>query len=343
MPQQIIFPAKNTFELSDYQDVPLSEDEIRGDTVCSLISQGTELAWAAGDDFPIQPGYGAIFRVTEIGKKVSGVSVGDLRFCMGHHRSTQQYDARFTLPVPEGLAPELAVIARLMGVSMTTLMTTRARPGDKVIITGAGPVGICAAHNFLIGGYDVAVVEPDAVRRAQVEQSGIARTFTAMPQNDPYYSKQVRLVVDCSGHETAVLDACNIVGQLGEVVLVGVPWKKFTEHSAHEIMSAIFFNFVNLRSGWEWEVPVLSKGFVWEELLEGYNNAPHSNFSGFARALKWLAQATVDFAPLTTTVRPEDPTELYLAISNREIQEPFIVLNWEQKAVPPTTSSTTLA
>lgn len=33
---------------------------------------------------------------------------------------------------------------------MTTLMTTAARPGDKAIVTGAGPVGICAIHVFRI-------------------------------------------------------------------------------------------------------------------------------------------------------------------------------------------------
>ncbi len=328
MPQQIVFPARNSFELTNYQDVPLSAGEIRGDTVCSLISQGTELAWAGGDDFPIQPGYGAIFRVTDIGEGVSDVSVGDLRFCMGHHRATQQYAARFTLPVPQGLDPQTAVIARLMGVSMTTLMTTRARPGDRVIVTGAGPVGICAAHNFRIGGYDVAVVEPDGLRRSQVERSGITRTFARMPHDDPDYSGRVRLAVDCSGHEAAVLDGCNIVGQLGEVVLVGVPWRRFTEHSAHEIMKAVFFNLLTLRSGWEWEVPVLSRGFLWEELLEGYNNAPHSSFSGFQRALNWLAEGRVTFSELMRTVSPDDPANLYGSIASREIEEPFIILDW---------------
>lgn len=328
MPQQIVFPAKNTFELLDYQDVPLAAGEIRGDTVCSLISQGTELAWAAGDAFPIHPGYGAIFRVTDVGSDVSGIEVGDLRFCMGNHKSTQQYEARFTLPVPKGLAPDLAVIARLMGVSMTTLMTTKARPGDKVIVTGAGPVGICAAHNFRIGGYDVAVVEPDPVRRAQVALSGISTTFATMPLDDPAYSKKVRLVVDCSGHEAAVLDGCNIVGQMGEVVLVGVPWRKFTDHSAHEIMGAVFRNFVTLRSGWEWEIPVVSRGFVWEELLEGYNNAAHSSLSGFERAMKWLAAGNVDFSSLSAKLSPDDPNAIYTAIAERKIEEPFILLDW---------------
>ncbi len=328
MPKEIVFPAKNRFELAEYADAPLGTGEIRGPTVCTLISQGTELAWAAGDDFPIHPGYGAVFRVEEIGTGVKGVATGDLRFCMGAHRSTQQHEACYTLPVPDGLSPELAVVARLMGVSMTTLMTTDARPGDKVVVTGAGPVGICAAHNFQIGGYDVTVVEPDGLRRSQAESSGISSTLASMPKDDPGFARVVRLVVDCSGNEAAVLDACELVAQMGEVVLVGVPWKRFTDISAHEIMSSVFFNFVRLRSGWEWEIPIRSRGFVWEELLEGYNNAAHSTISGLERALKWLSEGKLCLDGLVSSHLPDDPGKLYTNIRDRNIKTPFIVLDW---------------
>ena len=328
MPVEIVFPQKNCFELADYQDVPLGSDEVRGDTVCSLISQGTELAWAEVGDFPLRPGYGAVFRVTETGDQVCDVAVGDLRFCMGPHRSTQQCPAQVTLPVPDTLDASTAVIARLMGVSMTTLMTTAARPGDKVIVTGAGPVGICAAHNFRIGGYDVTVVDPDGLRRSQVEASGIASTRSAMPKDESEFARQVRLVVECSGNEGAVLDACEIVGQMGEVVLVGVPWRQRTDLSAHRITHSVFFNFVNLRSGWEWELPIRSRGFVWEELLEGYNNSPHSTFSGFERALRWLAEGKLRLDGLVTLCAPDDPAKLYADIKDRRIESPFIVLEW---------------
>ncbi len=328
MPREIVFPAENSFKLANYQNTPLGEDEIRGPTVCTLISQGTELAWAVGGDFPIRPGYGAVFRVSETGPEVRGVKPGDMRFCMGPHRSTQQYPERFTLPVPDGLGPRTAVIARLMGVSMTTLMTTDARPGDKVIVTGAGPVGICAAHIFRIGGYDVTVVEPDALRRSQAEASGIASTRSGMPKDEQEFAGKVRLVVECSGNEAAVLDACNVVAQMGEVVLVGVPWRRYTDLSAHDVTNAVFFNFVKLRSGWEWAVPIRSRGFVWEELLEGYNNAPHSTFSGFERALKWLAEGRLGFDGLVTVIQPDDPAGLYGDIRERRIETPFIVLDW---------------
>lgn len=327
MPREIVFPAKNTLELSDYDDAPLGADEIRGPTVATLVSQGTELAWAAGDDFPIRPGYAAVFEVDEIGAEVTGVKKGELRFCMGHHRSTQQYPAKHTLKVPDGMSAETALLARLMGVSMTTLMTTRARPGDLVIIAGAGPVGLLAAQNFRIGGYEVTVVEPDATRRAQVETTGVA-TRAAMPVDDPAFARKVALVVDCSGHEGAVLDAARTVRQGGEVVLVGVPWRKLTEIAAHDILREVFFGYVNLRSGWEWELPIHGRGFVWEELYEGYNNAPQSIFSGFDKALRWLAAGKIDVASLMTTRPAAEAARVYPAIAAREIAEPLILLDW---------------
>ena len=329
MPKEIVFPAKSTFELHEYVDDTLGSDEIRGPTVATLISPGTEIGWANGEDFPIRPGYAAIFRVEDIGENVESVEKGELRFCMGYHRQTQQCPVRFTMKLPDGIAPYVALLARLMGVSMTTLMTTKARPGDKVIVCGAGPVGLLAAHNFNIGGYDVSVVEPNALRRTQAEQSGIASVMAQMPLEDNDYAGRVALVVDCSGHEGAVLDGCKIVRKMGEVVLVGVPWHAYTDLNAHEIIKAVFFNFVDLRSGWEWMVPIQTRDFVWEELLEGYNNAPHSTFSGFERALKWLGEGRINVEGLITTISPKNPDEVYSQIQNKGIKEPFIIYDWD--------------
>jgi len=103
-----------------------------------------------------------------------------------------------------------------MGVSMTTLMTTAAMPGDRVMITGAGPVGFLAAQVFALSGYDVLVAEPDAVRRRQVERSGIRSVFAKTPFEDASIAGTVALGVECSGHEQAVLDACRVVRKRGK-------------------------------------------------------------------------------------------------------------------------------
>ena len=328
MAQEIIISAKQSFCLESYQDAALKPGEIRGRTLCTLVSQGTELGWANGDSFPIRPGYAAVFEVQDIAPDVTNVAPGDLRFAMGCHRSTQTHPVWQTLPVPKGLAPEIAVVARLLGVTISTLMTTRARPGDRVVITGAGPVGYLAAQLFHAFGYRVTVIDPDPLRRAQVVASGIADCRATMPLHDAALVGKVALVVDCSGHEGAVLDGCKITRRMGEVVLVGVPWRKLTNISAHDLMNAIFFNLVTLRSGWEWQLPIQSKGFVWEELLEGYNNAPHSIMGGFAQALSWLAEQRFTLDGMFHTALPNDPSALYHSVARREITEPFIVLDW---------------
>ncbi|MCY4288187.1 MAG: hypothetical protein OXC63_06310 [Aestuariivita sp.] len=328
MPREIVFPSKGKFACLEYEDRTLQPDEVRGPTIASLISPGTEFGWVQGAEFPIRPGYAAVFKVEEVGTDVTDVEIGEILFCMGHHRQTQQCSVAYTLKIPSKIKPEVAVLIRLMGVSMTTLMTTKARTGDKVVVCGAGPVGLLAAHNFLIGGYDVLIVEPDDLRRKQAEQSGIPKSLPSMPLDDPEYLGKVSIVLDCSGNEAAVVDGCKIVRKKGEVVLVGVPWRAQTNLLAHDVLNAVFFNFVELRSGWEWEIPVLSRDFVWEELLEGYNNSPHNTFGGFQRAMHWLGESRINLEGLIAKASPENPTSVYENIQNRTIGEPFVVFDW---------------
>lgn len=327
MGREIVFTGKSKVELLDYEDTPLGVNEVRGSTLATLVSPGTELAWASGDNFPLRPGYAATFVAEEIGSAVAGIEKGDRLLCMGAHRSTQQFDARYTLKIPNGLSAEKAVIARLMGVSTTTLMTTKARPGDIAVVCGAGPVGYLAAHQCRLAGYETVVIEPGALRRGQAVASGLT-AFEAMPLGDAAYQDKVALAIDCSGHEKAVLDACKIVRKGGEVVLVGVPWKAYTDILSHEILHAVFFRYVVLRSGWEWEVPLLSRGFVWEELYEGYNNAPHSTFSGLAKSLRWLDRGQIPVEGMIASRAPGDAGSVYADLKSGAITEPFVAFDW---------------
>jgi threonine dehydrogenase-like Zn-dependent dehydrogenase len=326
---EVLFAEAGRIELSPLEDAgALASGEVRGRTVCSLISPGTELAWAREGPFPVRPGYAAIFRAEEFGDGVEGIAQGTLLLCMGPHRSFQQMDARFTIELPAGLAPESALLARLMGVTMTTLMTTSARPGDRVMICGAGPVGFLAAQIFKLSGYDVMVVEPDEARRAEVARSGVSQTFARVPVDDPSIVGSIALVVDCSGHEQSVVDGCAIVRQRGEVVLVGVPWRRQTDVHAHALLDLVFRNYVVLRSGWEWELPLNAMGFKWEELLGGYNNSSQSIFSGFSKALRWLAEGRIAGPDLIEKVGPRDLKRVYADLINRRTKSLFQAFDW---------------
>jgi len=298
----------------------LAPQDVRGKTLFTLISPGTELAGNyTGASFPSFPGYAATFVAEEFGAEVKGVSKGDVCFYMGPHRSFQQVDARTAHPLPKGLPPEKAVLARLMGVSMTTLITTTARPGDRVLVTGAGPVGLLAAQMFALSGYDVMVVEPNETRRRQVEQVGIRRVYGKAPCDDTGIAGTVALAVECSGHEHAVLDACRLVRKRGEVVLVGVPWRRQTDAYAHELLSLVFHKYVLLRSGWEWELPHRAADF-----------SPHSIHTGFDTALRWLADGRIKTDGMITLANPSDAQQAYQDLLHRRAQGLFTVFDWTQ-------------
>ncbi|HCE45232.1 MAG TPA: dehydrogenase [Lentisphaeria bacterium] len=313
--------AKEKSELLEIgEPSALKSGEIRGRTVCSLISPGTELAWSyCGKSFPTTPGYAAVFKAEESGNEARDMEAGALYFCMGSHRSYQQCGFSDAVRVPGGLAPEKAVLARLMGISMTTLITTAARPGDIVIVTGAGPVGYLAAQIFSISGYEVLIVEPDAGRRKFVSEACGLRTVEKIPLDDKAISGKVALVVECSGHEQAVFDACRIVRKRGEVVMVGVPWQRKTDICAHELLHEVFHKYVVLRSGWEWEVPHQSSDF-----------SPHSISSGFQTAMKWLADGKVKIEGLGMLHDPRNPQEVYQDLLNRRAKGLFQIFDWSR-------------
>ncbi len=319
-PLAVTITAPETAELRPVDPPgPPGSEEIRGRTLASLVSPGTELAWnyrGQGGAFPSTPGYSAVFEVEEVGAGAAGFKPGMRAFCMGGHRSLQQCNCSTALEVPEGLLPAKAVLARLMGVSMTTLMTTKARPGDRVLLTGAGPVGYLCAHLFRASGYDVCVVDPHPGRREFVASSGIGHVLASVAE-DANLAGSVGLAIDCSGHEQAVLDAAKVVRKGGEVVLVGVPWKRCTDLTAHELLHVVFHNYVVLRSGWEWELPRHSGDF-----------SPHSIRSGFALSLRWLAEDRIPCEGLISLHQPAEAQQVYQSLLHGTAGGLFQVFEW---------------
>jgi hypothetical protein len=79
--REICFPGKEQFVLQSCEESEaLLRSQVRGRTIATLVSPGTELAWATGDNFPIKPGYSAVFEVQERGADVTEVSIGERLF-----------------------------------------------------------------------------------------------------------------------------------------------------------------------------------------------------------------------------------------------------------------------
>ena len=301
---------------------PLGPQQVEGHTLTTLVSSGTELASGyLADSFPRGIGYAAVFEFEAVGAEVTDVAVGDVMFCMGGHRSFQRVSREAAVAVPDGLSAEAAVFARMMGISMSTLTTTSARPPSIVLVTGLGLVGNLAAQVFARCGYQVVAVDPLESRRQLANGVGLGTVLEAVPLDDERLVGQVDLAVDCSGHEQAVLDACRMVRKRGEVVLLGVPWRRHTDLTAHDVFDAIFFKYAVVRSGWEWEVPQQPMDF-----------RKNSMFSQFAAALRWLAEGRVRVDGLAASVLPKDAQMVFQALLHRRCEGLSFVFDWTMLA-----------
>ncbi len=318
---QVVFTGCCRAELVEHTATlePPEAHEVTGTTLATIISAGTELAvyqGLAGGTFPAYPGYAAVFRVDRVGSQVKNFRPGDIAFCMGPHRSFQRAKEEHVVTVPPDIPPEQAVFARMMAVSMSTLTTTAARPPATVLVTGLGLVGHLAAQIFESCGYDVTAVDPLEARRAIASASGITRVCDSVP---PEITGSISLAVECSGNERAVLDACSSVRKGGEVVLVGVPWKKRTDLAAFDLLHAVFHRYVILRSGWEWEVPLLPTDFK-----------QNSIYGNIAAALRWIGTGRVRMDGLYRLEPPERAAEAFSSLAAGTCDRLGIVFDWER-------------
>lgn len=321
----VTFTAGQQAELLELEadPTPLSADEIAGPTLCSLISPGTEIGvHYEGESFPCRPGYTAVFRVEAVGEAVDDLAVGDRVLTtgpgdIGGHRSAQRVPRSAALKVPDGLEPGVACHARLMGVSMSTLTTTTARPPQKVMITGLGPIGHLAAQLWQACGYDVIAVDPMQRRRQLACEKGVRTVLPAVPLDDKVRLEDVELCMECAGHEQAVLDACKAVRPGGEVVLIGLPRRRKADVQVFDLLQPIYRRYVRLRSGWEWELPRHPAGF-----------RKGSIFGNLAGALRWLAQGRVDVAGLYEMALPADCQRVYQDLLHRRSSALTVAFDW---------------
>jgi NADPH:quinone reductase-like Zn-dependent oxidoreductase len=323
----ILFTAKEQAALVPVeQDArPLGPREVAGHTLVSLVSAGTEVVGTyTGSHFQIGPesypmgsGYACVFRVDAVGADVRSVREGEVVFCPADHRSYQRVAEGRVVRVPAGLAPEVAVFARMVKIPMPAFVHTAARPPETCVVTGLGVVGLMAAQLGQVYGYEVLACEPQDRRRRIAREHGVETLLPAVPVDDPAVCKHVGLALECSGHEQAALGLCSLVKPRGDVFLVGVPWVARSERLAHAVLHAVFYNYVNLHSGWEGRMPPSPE--------------IHSEQFHFRAALDWLARGEVQVhESLYRKASPRDPQTQYQDILHNRLESLTVLFDWRE-------------
>jgi len=304
--------------IADTDDAPLGAEEVRGRTIATLVSPGTEFAsaYAPADpdavSYPAAIGYAAVFEVEEVGAEVTGHRPGDVVFFPGPHRSVQRAHQAAAIAVPSGLDPFVAVFARMIAVPMAALVTTTARPGDRVGVSGLGLVGNLGAQAFHASGYQVTAWDPVAARRDALP-SAVRAVASAADADGAEYD----LVVEASGHDGAAIEAAKVLARNGELVLTGTPWARRTDATAHELLHVIFHRYLHVRSGWEWQLPTERTDF-----------RVGSVRSNFRQALAWLDSGAIDVRGLARVFSPSDAQAAFEALADKAQPHLTVAFDW---------------
>lgn len=316
--------AKKTVELVPEEvnlDQELEEYNIAGTTLYSLVSAGTEINGYYENVFdwpyPIGMGYSAVFRVEKVGAKVKDFKPGNIAFTSGLHSSWQDVSSKTAVKVPEGMAPQEALFARMAGISLATLGVTNVRPPENVMVIGLGCVGLLAAQYYARCGYHVIAIEPNEARREMAKGLGVLEAY-ASQKDAAAYEKKIGLVLECSGVESTVVDAADMVRPCGEISVIGVPWKQYSDASAFSLLNKVFYNYVHIYSGWEWQIPTEP---------QEYNG--NSGIANYRFAMECLAKGETKVTGMYEIRSYTDGQAIYDDIYNKKTKAISQIIKWE--------------
>lgn len=197
----------------------------------SAFSRGTERLVASGQvpteeydrmrapfqdgtfPFPVKYGY------CSVGTVIDGASelVGKPVFCLHPHQDYYIVPKSRVTPLPDELPQRRATLAANMETALNALWDSGAGPGDRIVVVGAGIVGLLVTHLAAqLPGAEVFTVDINDARRPHVEQFGA--TFCAadhVPDN-------ADVVFHTSAHPSGLATALEAAGT--EATVVELSW-----------------------------------------------------------------------------------------------------------------------
>lgn len=125
-------------------------------------------------------------------------------------------------PLPDGVGDVSGALIEPFSVGLWAVGRAGIRPGARVVITGAGPIGLCgllAARTS--GAAEVVVVDPVAARRQRALALGA--TTVASPDEDlASVARDADAFLECSGSADALADGLRALRPRGTAVVVGM-------------------------------------------------------------------------------------------------------------------------
>jgi len=130
---------------------------------------------------------------------------------------------QFAHAVPDQLSDDAAALLEPLSVGLWACRKAEVTAGTRVLVTGAGPVGLVTAQCALaLGASEVTVTDVNRHRLQLARDLGVTTTVDTATTSLADSGVEPDALLECSGRPEAIADALPMVARAGRVVLVGM-------------------------------------------------------------------------------------------------------------------------
>nr|WP_242497572.1 NAD(P)-dependent alcohol dehydrogenase [Microbacterium protaetiae] len=172
--------------------------------------------------------------------------------------------SHFAHHVPDSVSDGAAALLEPLSVAIAAGRKAELRPGSRVLITGAGPVGLAIAQVARASGAtDVLITDISAERRAAALRFGATTALDPVADATAVAASHVDAFIDASGAGAAVRAGLEALRPAGRAVLVGMGLAELpfpvTHIQNNELIVTGVFRYANT---WPAAVAMAASGHV---------------------------------------------------------------------------------
>lgn len=141
----------------------------------------------------------------------------------GAFREYVTIQAHFAHTVPDSVSMHAAAMLEPLSVAIAAGRKAGLRPGDRVLITGAGPVGLASAQIARASGAtEIVMTDVAPHRREAAERFGATLALDPVADAERIAALDVDAAIEASGAPAAIRSAVQATRSGGRIVLVGM-------------------------------------------------------------------------------------------------------------------------
>ena len=224
----------------------LKPDQVLIQSLCSLISSGTELKIYRGDfedsaldvniagmadermTYPLAYGYSSVGRITHVGSEIESDLVGKLVFTFSPHATHVVVSKESIQLVPDGIAAEDAIFMPSVETALSLAHDAHVRVGEKVAVYGQGLIGLLVTSILAMqkspldsspGGCNFGTITTFDTLPERLAMSAVLGSSQALHPDDASKSGPFDVSIEVSGNERALQSAIDHTRNGGRIII----------------------------------------------------------------------------------------------------------------------------